>query len=43
MRACGDTSVYSSGLAEIAYKDEAPELRREWLEMLKQKGVDSRM
>ena len=43
MRAYGDTSVYASGLAEIAYKDEAPELKRDWLELLKQKGVQSRM
>ena len=43
MLAYGDTSVYASGLAEIAYEDEAPDLKRDWLELLKQKGVQSRM
>jgi hypothetical protein len=42
-RAYGDTSVYASGNAEIDYKNEPPELRRNWLEMLKTKSVPSRM
>lgn len=42
-RAYGDTNVYASGNAEVAYADEAPELRRDWLATLKSRGVPNRM